>query len=117
MGISFLVGTMLAFLSGLGAGGGSLLILYLTLVQNMASHEARAINLLFFLPSALISCLFRYRQGHLPIKKVLPAIFAGSIMALLFTFLSRSWDLAILQKLFGVLLLYTGVREILYKPK
>ena len=115
--IRILLGTLLAVLSGLGTGGGSLLILWLTLALHMPQGEARAINLLFFIPSALIACLFRWKQGHLPIKKVLPAILAGSMAAAIFTFLSRNMDTVLLQKLFGVLLLFTGVRELLYKPK
>ena len=115
--IELLVGTVLGFLSGLGVGGGSLLILWLTLVLKMPQAEARGINLLFFLPSAAIACLFRWKQGRLDIKKVLPAIIAGSLMSGIFTFLSAEMDLKILRKLFGILLLVTGFRELLYKPK
>jgi uncharacterized membrane protein YfcA len=115
--VSILIGTALGILSGLGTGGGSLLILWLTLVLGMAQPEARAINLMFFIPSALVACFFRWRQGRLDIKKVLPAIIAGSIASGVFTFLSRDMDTALLQKLFGGLLLLTGIRELLYKPK
>ena len=115
--VSILIGTALGILSGLGTGGGSLLILWLTLVLGMAQPEARAINLMFFIPSALVACLFRWKQGRLDMKKVLPAIIAGSIASGVFTFLSRDMDTTLLQKLFGALLLLTGVRELLYKPK
>ena len=115
--VSILIGTALGILSGLGTGGGSLLILWLTLVLGMEQPEARAINLMFFIPSALVACLFRWKQGRLDIKKVLPAIIAGSIASGLFTFLSRSMDTVLLQKIFGGLLLLTGVRELMYKPK
>lgn len=115
--VSIVIGTMLGFLSGLGTGGGSLLILYLTAVLDYPQPQARAINLLFFIPSALIACLFRWKQGQLPTKKVLPAILAGSISAGIFAYFSGNWDISILRKLFGVLLLFTGIREILYRPK
>ena len=77
--VSVLIGTLLGILSGLGTGGGSLLILFLSLGLGMAQPEARAINLMFFIPSALVACLFRWKQGRLDIKKVLPAIISGSI--------------------------------------
>ena len=115
--VSVLVGTVLGVLSGLGTGGGSLLILWLTLMLGMDQETARSINLMFFIPSALVACLFRWKQGRLDIKKVLPAIIAGSIASGLFTFLSRDMDTALLQKLFGILLLLTGIRELLYRPK
>lgn len=112
-----LVGSVLGFLSGLGTGGGSLLILYLTLVLNTPQPQARIINLLFFLPAAVIACLFRLRQGRLNIKKVLPAIIAGSATAAIFAYFSANWNRELLQKLFGFLLLFTGARELLYRPK
>ena len=111
------MGTLLGVLSGLGTGGGSLLILWLTLGLGMAQDEARAINLMFFIPSALVACLFRWKQGQLKIKKVLPAIIAGSISAAIFALLGKNMDTSLLQKLFGGLLIFTGIRELLYKPK
>ena len=115
--VSVLVGTVLGVLSGLGTGGGSLLILWLTLMLGMDQETARSINLMFFIPSALVACLFRWKQGRLDIKKVLPAIIAGSIASGLFTFLSRDMDTNMLRKLFGGLLILTGLRELLYRPK
>ena len=115
--IDVTLATLLGILSGLGTGGGSLLILWLTLILNVPQLEARAINLLFFIPSALIACIFHWKQGRLRIKKVLPAIIAGSLMSGIFTFLSAEMDLQILRKLFGILLLVTGFRELLYKSK
>ena len=114
--VSVLVGTILGVLSGLGTGGGSLLILWLTLMLGMDQETARSINLMFFIPSALVACLFRLKQGRLDIKKVLPAIIAGSIASGLFTFLSRDMDTTMLRKLFGGLLIVTGLRELLYRP-
>lgn len=115
--VSVAIGILLGFLSGLGTGGGSLLILWLTLVLGMPQSQARSINLLFFLPAALVACLFRWKQGRLDFRKFLPAILAGSACSALFTFFSAAWNTDLLQKLFGLLLLFTGARELLYKPK
>lgn len=114
---ALIVGTLLGFLTGLGVGGGSLLILWLTLVLEMSQTAARGINLLFFLPSAAISCYLRWKQGTVTLKKVLPAIFAGCAAAAVFSLISTRIDLEILKKLFGVLLLATGIRELCYRPK
>ena len=114
---SLAIGILLGFLSGLGTGGGSLLIIWLTLVLGMPQIQARSINLLFFLPAALVACLFRWKQGRLDFRKFLPAILAGSACSALFTFFSAAWNTDLLQKLFGLLLLFTGLRELLYKPK
>ena len=60
--ISLMVGTALGFLSGLGIGGGSLLILWLTVVLQTDPQISRSINLLFFIPSAIVVCIFRMKQ-------------------------------------------------------
>lgn len=111
------LGTLLGFLSGIGIGGGSLLILWLTLVLEVPQETARGINLLFFIPSALVACFFRWRQGSLEIRTVIPAVISGCIMAGIFSWLGTRLDTAFLKKLFGGLLLLTGIRELLYKPK
>ena len=104
-------------LAGMGLGGGSLLILWLTAVQNMDPVTARGINLVFFLPAALIATLSRIRKGTLPIKKVMPAVWAGILFATVFSLWSSRLDMGILQTLFGILLLITGLRELLYRPR
>ena len=117
MPVTLLIGTLLGFLSGLGIGGGSLLILWLTLVLNADPSTARQINLLFFIPSALIAARFRWKQGSVPLKKILPAIVGGCTAAFGMSFLTMIWNISLLKKLFGGLLIATGIRELLYKPK
>lgn len=115
--VSLLVGTILGFLSGLGIGGGSLLILWLTVVLGVAHNTARGINLLFFLPSAAIACVFRRKQGAVDIKKLLPAILAGTVAAAAGSWIGFNMDMQLLKKLFGGLLILTGLRELLYRQK
>lgn len=115
--ISVIVGIVLGFLSGLGIGGGSLLILWLTLVLDFSPIAARSINLLFFVPSALIAGYFRWRQGAIPFRKILPAVVTGCAAAAVCSLFSATLDMGMLRRLFGILLIATGVREILYKPK
>lgn len=111
------VGTVLGTLSGLGVGGGSLLILWLTLVLGIDAGAARGIILVFFLPAAVISCLFRLRQGTLAWRIVVPAALGGCAAAAACAWLGQGMDINLLKKLFGGLLLLTGLRELLYKPK
>ena len=117
MGMNIAIATLLGFLSGLGAGGGSLLILWLTLWVGIPQAEARVLNLLFFLPSALIACLFRWKQGKLKIRFLWLPMAVGCITAAGLTYFSAGWDTGLLQKLFGGLLLFTGIRELTYKQK
>lgn len=111
------LGTVLGFLSGMGVGGGSLLVLWLTVVLDMPPETARSINLLFFIPSALIACCFRRKQGTLELRPILPAVISGCIAAALFSWLGAAMETALLKKLFGGLLILTGIRELCYKKK
>ena len=115
--VKLLVGTLLGFLSGLGIGGGSLLILWLTMILNTDPAVARSINLLFFIPSALVACALRIRQGNLKIRPLLPAVFAGCAAAAVFSWISTVLDVAILKKLFGIVLVAAGLRELFYRPR
>ena len=117
MVIAILVGTLLGFLAGLGIGGGSRLILWLTVVVQLDPQTARGINLLFFLPSALIAICFRWKQGVVDLKKVFPAMVSGCAAALAFSWLGSNLNLELLKKLFGGLLILTGLRELFYRAR
>lgn len=115
--ISILVGSCLGFLTGLGTGGGSLLILWLTVVAGMEPTEARVYNLLFFLPAALLSILLQVRKERISLKKLFPGILAGCIAAGSVSFLTQGADTALLRKAFGIVLLVTGIRELFYRER
>ena len=115
--VAIIIGMILGFLAGLGVGGGSLLILWLTLVAGISSQDARWINLMFFLTAAGSVSLFRWKKGSLPLRKLLPAIIAGCICSALISCLRMYLDPSLLEKGFGILLLFTGIRELLYRPR
>ena len=113
--VILLISTLLGFLSGLGIGGGSLLILWLTVVLNVDPVTVRSINLLFFIPSALIVCGLRIKKGNLSVRSLLPAIFSGCIAAALFTWISTVLNVDFLKKLFGLVLIAAGAKELFRK--
>ena len=115
--VILIVGTVLGFLSGLGIGGGSLLILWLTMVLHIDPQAARSINLLFFIPSALIACAIRIKQGNLMVKPLLPAMIAGCAAAAVFSWISTILNVEILKKGFGIVLIAAGLRELFYRSK
>ena len=115
--VAIIVGTLLGFLSGLGIGGGSLLIVWLTVILDITPPIARSVNLLFFLPSAAVVCFLRHKDGTLKIRPLLPAMIAGCIAAALFSWISANLETTLLKKLFGAVLIAAGIREVLYKNK
>lgn len=115
--VAIVMSSLLGTLAALGVGGGSLLMLWLTLALSIPYSQARLINLMFFLPCALISSVFRRKQGSLDLKKLVPAIITGCAAAILFSWLGETIEIKLIKKAFGILLLFTGLRELLYKPK
>ena len=111
--LGVLSGTALGILTGLGIGGGSLLLLWLTGVLGAEPELARNISLLFFFPSALISCLLS--RKNIPWKLLLPGILAGVLSAALFAVLARSLDPELFRKALGLLFLFTGLRELFHR--
>lgn len=115
--IDLIISSLLGFLAGIGTGGGSLLILWLTLVRGISPEQTRTTNLLFFIPSAVIATVINLKKDTIHIKKVLPAIVAGCIAAAVTSFVGKNIDTELLRKMFGGLLIFAGLREITYKQK
>ena len=114
---NFLVASLLGLLAGMGVGGGSLLLLWLTQVAGIPQTQARLMNLLFFLPAAVIATLFRKKQTSSMTQVTVPAILCGCIAAAVFSYLSSGWNIELLRKLLGGLLILTGLRELFYRPR
>lgn len=115
--LTVVISAVLGFLSGAGVGGGSLLMVWLTAVAGMDYSIAKSINLLFFIPSALLSTLFALMQKRIQIRFILPSAILGCAAAWNVSVWSRSVPSDILKKAFGVLLIIIAAKEILYKEK
>ena len=105
---SALAGTASGILGAMGMGGGGILIIYLTLFAGVEQGTAQGINLLFFIPSAIIALIIYW-------KTALLCSSLGVIGALAGAWLSTVIDGGILGKLFGVLLLIMGIKQLFYK--
>ncbi|MBR2048896.1 MAG: sulfite exporter TauE/SafE family protein [Oscillospiraceae bacterium] len=114
---SALAGCVLGFLSGLGVGGGSLLMLWLTLVVGTDPAQARLMNLMFFLPCALCASLFRFRKARPDLALTGTAMAGGLAGAFLGAYLHTRLDLELARKALGVLFLVCGVRELRYRER
>lgn len=115
--LGFMVGSMTGILSAFGVGGGSLLLLYLTACIGVVQQEAQGINLLYFLPAAITALPSHVKNGFVEKRVLLPAVFSGLLCSALAAILSNRLDVFIMQKLFGVFLLFIGLRELFQKEK
>lgn len=113
---SFIIGLVTGVLSGFGIGGGSLLVLYLTGVAGVNQYVAGGINLLYFAfcaPAALISHI---KNRLIDRDAVIYCTLAGVVTSVLAAWVAGMIDVGLLRRLFGVFLLYIGIRELLARP-
>ena len=69
--IQAVVGALSGVIASMGLGGGFVLLIWLTLHDGMPQREAQGVNLLFFLPIALISVIMHIRAGFIDKKLVI----------------------------------------------
>lgn len=112
-----LAGALTGVLSGFGVGGGTLLLIYLTTMAGMDQRLAQGINLLYFLPAAATALPAHIKNGYIDAKTVLPAVGAGLVGTAAAAWCATALDVGLLRKLFGIYLLYIGIRELLRKKE
>lgn len=115
--LSGLIGLLTGVISGFGIGGGSLLILYLTGLAGVDQYTAGGVNLVYFLccaPPALIS---HARRGLVDKQATLWCAAAGAVTTVAASFAAAAISTALLRRLFGVVLLYVGARELFAKKE
>lgn len=113
--MEFIVGALSGIIASMGLGGGFVLLVWLTLFQDVPQRTAQGINLLFFLPIALISIILHSRAKLIDKKLVLSLIPGGIIGAVLGTIGSQALGNELLRKLYAIFLLAFGLRELFRK--
>lgn len=106
------VGAVCGLLSAFGVGGGSILMVWMTAVMQMPQHEAQQMNLLYFLPTAGAALLLHAKHKLIDRRTVIPAAVCGCATAICGTLLSEQLSPSLLQKIFGVFLIFVGFSEL-----
>lgn len=106
-----------AAVGAMGLGGGSVLILYLTLILNMQQVQAQGINLLFFLPCAITAVVVYKKRNLLNKQYLLPLIFGGFIGVGCGMVLLQFLDTRYIRWIFAVFLLTLGIITFFQKEK
>ena len=107
--LPFLCGLGASVISAWGVGGGTLLLLVMTLFLDVDQRTAQGINLLFFLPTALSALLCHARSGYLDKPTLKTAIPWAVAAALIGAWIATNLDVEVLRRPFGVYLLFSGL--------
>lgn len=93
-------------------GGGTILILLLSLILDFNQHVAQATNLLFFIPTAVSAIIIGIKNKNILWKEALPIILAGIIGATFSAMVGSKMNVEVLRKLFGLFLFIIAIYEI-----
>ena len=108
-----LVGIISGIVTGLGMGGGSILILILVTFMSVSQHIAQATNLIFFIPTAVIAIMIHIKNNNVE-KQVAKKLFFMTILgSALGAYLTSLVEAENLKRYFGFFLLAVGIYEII----
>lgn len=106
-----LIGLLAGTCTGLGLGGGSVLILFLNMFLNFDQHIAQATNIICFVPSSIISILVNIKNKNINFKLAYPIILVGLIGSLIGSVISSNLDVYHLRKMFGFFLIFISLTQ------
>ncbi len=117
MAAAIIAGLLSGVISGMGIGGGTILIPALAIFLHVGQHEAQGVNLLYFLPTAAVSLWVHIKNKSVNFKIAWPIILFGLAGAIGGACLAGVLKAGLLRRLFGIFLLAMGGFEILKKDK
>ncbi|HHV95425.1 MAG TPA: TSUP family transporter [Clostridiaceae bacterium] len=115
--VLILIGLVSGTIGGMGIGGGTVLIPALTLFVNTEQHISQSINLIYFIPTAIIALIIHIKNKRIDFKIVLPIIIPGIIGAIIGSCIAIKFSSNVLKKIFAVFLLIMGIYEMFRKSK
>lgn len=106
-----LAGLAAGVLAGMGMGGGTLLIPLLTLALGVGQQDAQGVNMLAFLPGAILALWVHKRAGRVSCKGCWPMLLFGLLGAALGALAAGWLQTECLKKLFGIFLIILGLLQ------
>lgn len=117
MWLTVVVALGVAVLSGLGVGSAGLLVVYLTLAEQLPQLTAQGLNLVFFLFASGAALLIHALHASLLFGYILPLLLGGIPGSLLGAALAHALPTHLLRTLFALLLIASGALGLLRKAQ
>lgn len=110
--IEILTGFVSGIVSGTGMGGGTILILCLSIFLGIEQKVAQATNLIFFIPTSIAAIYVNIKEKKINLKIAKVIIFWGIIGAIIGAIIAQKMDTKLLKKSFGIFLGFIAIHEI-----
>ncbi len=98
-----------AILCGMGAGGGGLLVLYLTAIASLPQARAQGVNLLFFLAASVGAYAVNRKNKLIDLRSFAVISLSGAPAAILGAIAASYLRSELLGKMYGGLLVLSGI--------
>ena len=106
------IGAISGVFSGIGMGGGTILIFLLNIFVGLEQHVAQATNLIYFVPTAISAIIVNYRDKNIDTKLAGIISICGIIGAVIGAIISVNLDVEKLRRFFGIFLVIIAIHEI-----
>ncbi len=110
--IYILFGAISGIISSMGMGGGTILIYLLTAISGIEQHIAQGINLVFFVPTCIVSIIINLKNKNIQKNTAIIVIISGIIGATIGAKISLKMNVNELRKYFGVFLIGIAIYQI-----
>lgn len=110
--IEIFAGVVSGIVSGIGMGGGTILILCLSLILGVNQKMAQATNLIFFVPTSIAAIYINIKEKKIDFNVTKVITFWGIIGAIIGAIIAQKIDVKLLKKLFGIFLAIIAIHEI-----
>lgn len=109
--MEILIGIIAGVVTSIGMGGGTILILLLTIILNVPQHTAQAVNLMFFIPTSITAIIINFKNKNIDLKLGIHIIIYGIIGSIIGAIISNKINVQNLRKYFGIFLLGIAIHE------
>lgn len=104
-------------LGGMGMGGGTILIPLLSIFYSVGQHTAQAINLISFIPMAVVALILHIKNKLVEFNKIVLIIIPGVITCIIGCYIARAITGDVLKRCFGGFLILLSIFQFLTQIK
>lgn len=104
-------------ISGMGIGGGTLLIPALVFLVGTKQQIAQSINLIVFIPTAIAALCVHIKKHNIEKGLLLKLAVTGCAGAVIGSLLAVNLDSSLLKRFFGIFLFIMGIYELTSRSK
>lgn len=112
-----LIGVLSGAISGLGLGGGTILIMIMSYFFDYSQQMMQAINLLYFIPTTLAAGFVYAKKKYINYKVGFFIIITALIGAYVGSKIAVNIDTNLLRRIFATYLVAVGIIFLLKKPQ